>query len=239
MEKRIKASDRVGTTVKGFVIFDWKREGRRTYFYAECPYCKNKVWIRADSIIGPGTTVSCGCYNKNNNYKKPIDISERKFGRLKAIEPTDEREDNGKIIWKCECECGNITYVSVSDLTRKRVRSCGCLQAETRRDNCKIAGNNIKNNYCIDDTNVNRLTAKISKRNTSGIKGVSWDKSRNRWVAQIEFKKKHYHLGRFENLEDAAQARKNAEDALFGNFLQWYNENHPQNTKEEEKPGEP
>ena len=51
--------------------------------------------------------------------------------------------------------------------------------------------------------------------NTSGYKGVYWNKSRQLWVAQIScginpknVKKKCYYIGYYENLEDAISARK-------------------------------
>ena len=42
--------------------------------------------------------------------------------------------------------------------------------------------------------------------NTSGIKGVCWDKSRNRWVASYRKDGKTIRLGRFKTKEEAAQA---------------------------------
>lgn len=53
------------------------------------------------------------------------------------------------------------------------------------------------------------------KNNTSGVRGVSWDKTNNKWLAAIEFRGRHIHLGRFENIECAASARKAAELKLF------------------------
>lgn len=59
---------------------------------------------------------------------KTIDISNNRYGKLVAI----ERSTNisGKTAWKCVCDCGNITYVSTSNLTCNRIRSCGCLKLE-------------------------------------------------------------------------------------------------------------
>ena len=65
---------------------------------------------------------------------------------------------------------------------------------------------------------------KKPKTNTSGIKGVSWDKSRNKWVAQIQFKGKNYYLGRYANKEDAREAREKAEKEMFGKFLEEHKE---------------
>lgn len=41
---------------------------------------------------------------------------------------------------------------------------------------------------------------------TSKFRGVTWDKSRLKWIAQITVNKKHINLGRFINEVDAARA---------------------------------
>ena len=59
----------------------------------------------------------------------------------------------------------------------------------------------------------------LSTRNTSGIKGVSWDKDRQKWRAIILFKGKKISLGRYDNFEDAKKARQDKAKELFGEFL--------------------
>lgn len=54
--------------------------------------------------------------------------------------------------------------------------------------------------------------------NTSGVAGVTWDKSRNKWLAQIQINKKNKYLGRFATLEEAIAARQQAEMEYFGEF---------------------
>lgn len=61
-----------------------------------------------------------------------------------------------------------------------------------------------------------------TKANKSGVVGVNWDKSRNKWQATIRFKGKKYNLGRFDDIQDAIDARKEAEKQLFGSFIEWY-----------------
>jgi hypothetical protein len=46
---------------------------------------------------------------------------------------------------------------------------------------------------------------------TSGFKGVSWKKAQNRWFAHIKLKGKKYHLGYYNDINDAIVARKQAE----------------------------
>lgn len=225
----IRAKDRIGTTVNGFYIEDVKRENKRTYAYVICPYCKKKRWVRMEYVTD-GINVSCGCYNKEHNLKKPKDISNKICGRLKAIKPTEKRDKfNGSVIWECECECGNIAYVSASDLIREKIKSCGCLEQDSRIKNGVKVSEYVKANSCVDNTSVIAIKSnKIFKNNTSGIRGVCWSDKEQKWVAQIDFKGKHYRLGSFKKKEDAAKARKTAEKELFGNFLEWYASEYPQ-----------
>lgn len=46
-----------------------------------------------------------------------------------------------------------------------------------------------------------------NSRNTSGFVGVSWDKSREKWVAQFNSFGKSFTFGRFKKIEDAVFAR--------------------------------
>jgi hypothetical protein len=64
---------------------------------------------------------------------------------------------------------------------------------------------------------------KLNKNNTSGVKGVAFDAKRRLYIAQIQFKRKKYLLGRFKNFEDAVAARKKGEETIFGKFLSEFN----------------
>ena len=72
------------------------------------------------------------------------DLSGKKFGKLLSIEPTKERK-HGCVIWKCQCECGNITYVSSHSLISNNTKSCGCLNDEKRKERIKIYNNEFNN----------------------------------------------------------------------------------------------
>lgn len=60
----------------------------------------------------------------------------------------------------------------------------------------------------------NGRNCKVRVDNTSGIKGVYFDKSRGKWAAMVS----HQKLGRFDTLLDAAAARHSAARATFGEF---------------------
>lgn len=57
------------------------------------------------------------------------DITEQRFGRLIALGPV-ARSASKKVMWRCTCDCGNITVVSAQDLRKGATRSCGCLYKE-------------------------------------------------------------------------------------------------------------
>lgn len=50
-----------------------------------------------------------------------------KFNKLTVLEKTNQRI-NRSIIYKCQCDCGNITYVKSTNLIKGYIKSCGCLQ---------------------------------------------------------------------------------------------------------------
>ena len=85
-----------------------------------------------------GRSTSCGCYKKEVDSAKLIkwnkslalDLKGKKYGLLTPIEPTEKRSFQGSVIWKCQCDCGNITYVSVDALRGQHpIRSCGCIKS--------------------------------------------------------------------------------------------------------------
>ncbi len=61
---------------------------------------------------------------------------------------------------------------------------------------------------------------KVPTDNTTGYKGVY--RIRGKYMAKIVFRKKQYFLGTYENIEDAAQARKEAEEVLFDGLARHY-----------------
>lgn len=58
----------------------------------------------------------------------------------------------------------------------------------------------------------------LTRMNKSGVKGVSWDKSENRWRATIKVNGKQHHLGRFLTIDEARDAYNRAAPQLHGEF---------------------
>lgn len=58
-----------------------------------------------------------------------------------------------------------------------------------------------------------------SKNNTSGVKGICFNKRQNKWQAHIGINGKKLHIGLFDNIEDAKIARVNKAKELFGQYI--------------------
>ena len=76
--------------------------------------------------------------------------------------------------------------------------------------------NNHVSNLRFATNKENQQNSKISKNNTSGVKGVCYDKRSKKWRAQITIDGIRIHLGNFDNIEDAKQARVQRANQAFG-----------------------
>ena len=94
-----------------------QRKNNHVLWKCKCD-CGNITYVVASSLKS-GNTRSCGCIKFKN-------LTGQRFGRLTVIEKTDKRK-NDSIMWKCKCDCGNITYVTTRHLTSGKTRSCGCI----------------------------------------------------------------------------------------------------------------
>lgn len=64
----------------------------------------------------------------------------------------------------------------------------------------------------------NAANMKTPKSNTSGIKGVCYDKARDKWSAELKVENKRYKLGRFKTKEEAAEKVREARIRLHKEF---------------------
>ena len=96
---------------------------------------------------------------------KALDITNKKFGHLTAIERVPSR--SGKTYWRCRCDCGVIKEVQTGHLTSGAIVTCGSkeckfhynpiLQPKTAEESlhCILCGkefitNNYARKYCYD-----------------------------------------------------------------------------------------
>jgi hypothetical protein len=64
----------------------------------------------------------------------------------------------------------------------------------------------------------NNLNTKLSKNNVSGIKGIHWNKLKNKWHGQINFNKKKIFIGYFDDFFEACCKIRSARNKYHGSF---------------------
>lgn len=115
--------------------------------------------------------------------------------------------------WRCRCDCGRVVDIRTRCLRGGHTRSCGCQRP------AEVPEGDLVLNY-IDGTCAEMLRAKtVRSNNTSGITGVEWVTSKQRWRATICFKGKRHYLGSYSNFNDAVKARKQGEEKFHDQFL--------------------
>lgn len=125
---------------------------------------------------------------------------------------------------------GRNTWYAVREAARTPVLVVELLHREVaRRAGMEVDGKDTDHRDG-DGLNCRRLNLRAAERvenchntpvhrdNKSGVKGVSWDASRELWNARIMARGKNHHLGRFKELSDAEAAYKAAASELHGEF---------------------
>lgn len=78
--------------------------------------------------------------------------------------------------------------------------------------------NNQRNNLRAATRSQNRGNSRVSRNNKTGFKGVTFDKRRGKYCAQIRFGGHNKHLGYFDRPEDANAAYFDAAQKVYGEF---------------------
>ena len=141
----------------------------------------------------------------------------RRFGKLEVIGRSDKRGSRGARtvpLWECRCECGAICYKATDTLTNPEISMCNDCVGKYATEKARAKAE------FVDGTQISRITSdKIIATNTSGARGVYWDRRSGKWRARLRFKGKIYNFGSYVNFDDAVKARKEAEQLIYGEFL--------------------
>lgn len=118
-----------------------------------------------------------------------------KFGEWIVIKEATPYHGSGARSYLCRCSCGNERIVRAERLVSGKSKSCGHVK-----------------------TSIERVTTqKLIATNTSGHKGIHYNKKDQAWEANITYKRSRHYLGQYSDKEDAIQARENAESILKRN----------------------
>lgn len=163
------------------------------------------------TLLINGKRTHCGC---KTDRGRPVDITGKQFHRLTAEYMLPERDQNGNAMWHCRCKCGNTADLSYNHLVYCNVKSCGCQKKEHDKQLATFLTH-------VAGTSVDILKSKkVPSHNTTGYKGVYW--VRGKYIAKIVFQRKQYFLGNYDDIEEAARARKEAEKVLFDDVAEHY-----------------
>lgn len=77
---------------------------------------------------------------------------------------------------------------------------------------------NQKKNLRLASDADNQHNYRLPRNNTSGYKGVNWDKRDNKWRARITVNGKQRTIGRYDDIIEAARAYDEAARNHFGEF---------------------
>lgn len=198
---------------------------KRLMYLCDCDCGKKNVEIIGEKLRN-GHTKSCGCLKRDiasTTHKKynEYDLS-GDFGIGKTSNTNKEfyfdKEDYDLIKDYCWFEMQN-GYIA------SRVSGKGNIYLHRfvmKADSGDIVDHKKHNlmdcrkKYLRIGTQSNNMMNKtMRKDNTSGITGVSHDKTSNKWVAEIWLNKKKVRLGSFREKKDAISARKEAEEKYY------------------------
>lgn len=193
------------------VIKEFEQKGYTRRWLCKCD-CGNEKTV-AMNQLRTGKTQSCGCLNKERtSAKNSLDLSGKRFGKLKVLRRSDKKHKTNKVVWECLCDCGNSVDVLSTYLTTGDTTSCGCLKGE------KLQNFN-KENLTVDDVFIPLLNSKVRADSTTGIKGVTFNERTQKYRATIALKGKRIYLGEYVNKSDAVQARIDGEEKYHKPYL--------------------
>ena len=89
--------------------------------------------IATGTNLKNGNTRSCGCLQRDIVRSHHSDLVGKRFGKLVVTEYL------GNKMWRCVCDCGNITEESTKRLQKYAVPSCGC-EVEKRHEKANLLG---------------------------------------------------------------------------------------------------
>lgn len=176
-----------------------------------CRCSCGKTYDCPATLLTQGKRTHCGC---KTDRGRPTDITGQRFNRLVAQQMLPDRDANGNVMWRCRCDCGNYIDVSYNNLVYCNMKSCGC----QKREHDQKLGSFLTH---VAGTSLDMVKSKkVPSDNTTGYRGVYF--IHGKYLAKIVFQKKQYFLGTYDNIADAAKARKEAEEVLFDGVTRHY-----------------
>ena len=138
--------DLIGQRFGKLVVVELHHIDVKRYWLCQCD-CGNTTIVKTNQLTS-GHTKSCGCLRKDNHYVR--DIAGQRFGNLVA-QYVSGKNDLGRTLWHCKCDCGNECDVTLGNLVNGYTRSCHCkITSDAERDIVNYV-QQITNNIILHD----------------------------------------------------------------------------------------
>lgn len=208
------------------------------HWLCQCSCEKKSIKIVSGRSLRNGQSTSCGCIHKEQLIE---------FNRNRGVPNTYDLSGNYGVGYTAK---GEEFYFDLEDYEllkdirwykNKKYRYIYCPHVNNQKGNMIFLSRLIMNaskGEIVDHINHNRIDNRKSNlrictqsqnlmnkckqaNNTSGFKGVTYDRRDDKWIAQIKVGNKLYRE-RFVKLEDAVECRKQMDKKYFNKFA--YNE---------------
>ena len=130
----IKKKDLIGQKFGLLTVVDYTNKNRHGSALWKCQCECGNICYATTEGLRVGDNVSCGCRNLGSEKfakRYRVNLTGKRYGKLTVIKATSDRTKSGNQIWECQCDCGNICYVSTNHLQTGNTQSCGCLQGKS------------------------------------------------------------------------------------------------------------
>lgn len=173
--------------------------------------CGNTHTATTTELTSGGKTMCDACAQEKRTWSKCKIEPGQRFGRLTVL-GLDHKGDRGRKYWKCQCDCGGSAVVPQYTLLEGHTISCGCYRNECSRHNFKL----------YDGTSIQQITSPPTKANKTGVRGVSFCKEKEKYLAQLKIRGQYHFLGYYETIDEAAKARHEAEELYYAPVIDAY-----------------
>ena len=184
-----------------------KSKQKNTYGLFECQYC-GKEFESAVHNVKRGNTRSCGCIVGKGNITHGLKSNifygtwNKMLHRCNNPKGIGYKHYGARGIKVCDEWLDLAIFIKWAEATHPKTEGLSL-------DRIDVDGNYEPNNCRWADRTTQNTNQRIRKDNTSGFVGVRWDKRYSIWNSSIYFNTKLKHIGYYETLEKAVQARDN------------------------------
>lgn len=211
------------------VIEKTEKRGKSGQVYWNCLCsCGNSKEVCSSNLTS-GHTKSCGCYAIEKSQQR-MKEKWRTYLSLKKTREINKNETilrNNHIVMICSGKKVLLDYEDYLSISNERwfVSNGYCYNSGGQSLHRKIM--NAEKGQVIDHINGNKLdNRKINLRfvtksqngQNRKCKGITYDKERKKWCANIVVNGKRHYLGRYDTEDEALLARKNGEIKYQGEY---------------------